>query len=704
MRDPPFSQLDLITCRNVLIYFDTPLQERAMRVFHYGLNPTGVLMLGSAESAAPQYFSPIDKAHKLYQPQPGAHRSLDLETNAQLNSAVVGRNSRADQSVQPSTPQTIQQYADRAVLSRFAPAGVVINDSLDILQFRGDTTGFLVHPPGVATTHLLKVVRPEFLPRLRNAIDRASKEASVAREDNIALRDGDSIRRVSLEIIPFRAPPNRDRLFVILFDTTAEQDDHPATRRRRKRAPVDASANPDGEPGTAADMTQLRDDLNNAKAYLQDVIEQYEAANEELRAASEELQSSNEELQSTNEELETTKEEVQSTNEELTTVNEELRHRNRELAAISSDLANVFASTQVPILMVDSNLAIRRFTPVVQRVIKLIAGDIGRPLGDIKLRVQVPDLEARVAASIESLELSQIDVLDDAGNWWSLTIRPYVTVDRKVDGAVLVFTDIDAAKKYGEQSDETSEARRKLLIDAEEARAEASAANMTKMAFLANMSHDLRTPLNAISGYTEILELGIHGSLTPRQDKDIASIKRSARHLLSLINDILNFAKIGTGEIDLRIEPLPLPAVLATLEEIVFPQMRAKGLSFELHGCDTKVLADHDKLQQVLLNIVSNAIKFTPSGGVSVRCSTDASTVRIRVADTGVGIPAGQLERIFEPFIQVARSLTNVKHDGVGLGLSISRDLARAMGGDVSAESSFGVGSTFTVTLPRSRV
>jgi two-component system CheB/CheR fusion protein len=723
VRDPPFSQLDLITCRNVLIYFDAALQERAIKAFHYGLKPNGLLLLGKAESAAPQHFLPLDRRHKVFRPQPGAPRSLEvgtLEIVAPIQTAPTAPRAQLVRSGDRALLQTAQQDADRAVLHLVAPPGVVVNERLEITQFRGDTTGFLQHPAGTASLHLLKLVRPEFLPRLRAAIERSGVDAAAVREEEFVLRDGDSVRHVSIDVIPFRSGSSRERFFVILFDDESIRAGFPVRPLSRpprgkpaRRLPSTSSAagteaGPDAGPDAGADagtdaahrIAELREELAESKHYLQDVVEQYEGANEELRAASEEIQSSNEELQSTNEELETTKEEVQSTNEELTTVNEELRHRNREMAAISGDLANVFASTQIPVVIIDSTLLIRRFTPISERVMKVIATDIGRPLGDIKLRFDLPDLDERVTATIGTLELSQADVQDDQGRWWALTIRPYLTVDRKVDGAVLVFTDIDAAKKYGERADETSERQRELLTETEGARAEASAANLTKIAFLANMSHDLRTPLNAIAGYADLMELGVHGPLTSDQESDLARIKRSARHLLSLINDILNFAKVERGHLDLSIVAIRIVEVVNTLGDLATPQVRAKGLRFELEDCDGTVMADPDKLQQLLLNLVTNAIKFTASGAITVRCIKGDATIRIEVCDTGAGIAEDQLVRIFEPFIQVGRSLTNVKHEGVGLGLSISRDLARAMGGDISVVSKVGEGSVFTVTLP----
>lgn len=254
---------------------------------------------------------------------------------------------------------------------------------------------------------------------------------------------------------------------------------------------------------------------------------------------------------------------------------------------------------------------------------------------------------------------------------------------------------------FTEDAEAASEGRRVLLVEAEGARAEANAANLAKVSFLANMSHDLRTPLNAILGYANLLELHVHGPLTPNQEMDVARIKRSARYLTSLINDILNFAKIEAGTLDLRIGTVPVAEMFAWLEEILHPQLQERELSFERGDCNALVRADPEKLRQIMLNLTTNAIKFTPAGCITITCRNAGATVAIEVADTGVGIPEDQCERIFEPFIQVNRSLTNVNHEGVGLGLAISRTLARAMGGELTVRSVINKGSTFKVTLPR---
>lgn len=241
-----------------------------------------------------------------------------------------------------------------------------------------------------------------------------------------------------------------------------------------------------------------------------------------------------------------------------------------------------------------------------------------------------------------------------------------------------------------------------LLIGAERrARTDAEAANAAKSGFLANMSHELRTPLNAISGYVELLEMGVHGPITEQQEGDLARIRRSARHLLGLINDILNFAKIEAGHIDIRLGVVSLCTVLATLRDWIDPQLRSRSLEFDCQLPDTAlaIKADVERLHQILLNLLSNAMKFTPPGGrISVFCTTDESIAYVHVRDTGAGIAAEKLDRIFDPFVQGDQSFARAS-EGVGLGLAISRDLARAMGGDLTVQSTHGVGSTFTLPL-----
>jgi PAS domain S-box-containing protein len=267
-----------------------------------------------------------------------------------------------------------------------------------------------------------------------------------------------------------------------------------------------------------------------------------------------------------------------------------------------------------------------------------------------------------------------------------------------VDGALqmIVAFGIDITeRKRGEE-------QQRQLVEAQHARLEAEAANKAKTDFLAVMSHELRTPLNAIGGYAELIEMGLRGPVTPAQLEDIGKIRRSQRHLLGLINDIMNFARLETGHVSIKLRDVVLNETLAVLDALTEPQVAAKGIQYVNDRCDPQlsVWADEEKTRQILINLVSNAIKFTPRGGaISIHCDDDGDVVRLRVKDTGRGIAFEKLEAIFEPFVQVNKQFT--RDEGVGLGLAISRDLARMMRGDLTAESTPTEGSMFTLTLPR---
>jgi PAS domain S-box-containing protein len=263
----------------------------------------------------------------------------------------------------------------------------------------------------------------------------------------------------------------------------------------------------------------------------------------------------------------------------------------------------------------------------------------------------------------------------------------------------------EEAQSLAEELEQTNEELQQEAAAADAARAAAEEANRAKTAFLAVMSHELRTPLNAIAGYAEVLRMGLRGPVTPEQNEDLNRISRSERALLSLINDILNYARLEAAQVQYASEPVPVRALIADLESLVSPQLSAKRLRFTLGECEQnlKVQADADKVRQILLNLLSNAIKFTPEdGAVDVGCRASNGHVHVDVRDTGTGIPAEKLHEIFEPFVQLDRSLTNIR-EGAGLGLAISRDLARGMGGDLTAESAVGSGSTFTLTLCRTQ-
>jgi two-component system, chemotaxis family, CheB/CheR fusion protein len=344
--DPPFSRIDMISCRNLLIYLESALQKQILPLLHYALKPTGILWLGSSETAgaAPDLFEPEDKRHRFYAKIP----VTKLPRLSYLTAAEARKKDSApsaDEIVGPTAAsggKEARREADRIILARYAPASALINEDLNVLQLRGDTTPYLEQSHGKAAGNLVKLAREDLLIALLAAINKARKDESPVRKENLRVRHDGETRNVNLEVIPLKHPISRERHFLALFETAETSDQgrgREAGGARRK--------------SEAQRIRQLEQELAAARDYLQSVIEEYEATNEELQSAGEEVQSSNEELQSVNEELETSKEELESSNEELTTLNEELNNRNTELGRLNSDLANLLGSVQIPILMLD---------------------------------------------------------------------------------------------------------------------------------------------------------------------------------------------------------------------------------------------------------------------------------------------------------------------------------------------------------------
>jgi two-component system CheB/CheR fusion protein len=440
--DPPFSKVDLISCRNVLIYFGAPMQRTVIPVFHYALNPHGFLLLGTAESVSgfAHLFELVDAKHRIY-----AKRAVSERVAIRLPPFAKGPEN--GETPAPGMvrrgPETIlgeiRKQADALVLGEFAPGGVVVNSRMDILQFRGRTEPFLVHGPGAASLNLLQMARQGLAVELRPLIARATKQHRAVTREGVQMRDDGRLLSINVRVIPFQVQPSEERFFLVLFEQKAAV------------AAVTATGVPKGKAGRTTvarrEIAQLREELAVTKQSLHTLMEEHETSDEELRAANEEALSSNEELQSTNEELETAKEELQSTNEELTTLNEELQNRNVELQEVSDDLLNLFASVDFSVVMLDRELRIRRFTPKAQAVLSLIPGDLGRPITDLKCSLDLPDLHASIVRVLDSLNVEEREIQDRAGHWYGLRIRPYRTADNRINGVVLTLLDIDALKR-----------------------------------------------------------------------------------------------------------------------------------------------------------------------------------------------------------------------------------------------------------------
>jgi two-component system CheB/CheR fusion protein len=438
--DPPFSHLDLVSCRNVLIYMDSALQRRVLPILHYALKPNGYLFLGASENigAYTDLFTPIDLKSRIFRKMAAANLGAPVDFAAHVAAQRGPRPGGHDEAGGVWSALDVLREADRIILSRYTGAGVVIDEMMTVLQFRGRTAPYLEPAPGMASLDLLRMLRPGLLAEVRSAIDQAKAENVEVARDGVVLSNAPDGGVVRIEVIPFKVPPSGVRFFLVRFlDQSAPRE-----------APTTPPAETLSRSATAdQQINQLRQELAAMRDYLQSVIEEQESTNEELKSANEEILSSNEELQSTNEELQTAKEEAQSTNEELATVNEELRHRNADMARINNDLLNILAGIDVPVLMVGRDLRIRRFTPVAGKVFNLISTDTGRPITDIKSSLNVEDLDQRITRVIDTLQPCEGEVRDKEGRWFSMRIRPYITSENKIDGASIVLFDIDNLKK-----------------------------------------------------------------------------------------------------------------------------------------------------------------------------------------------------------------------------------------------------------------
>ncbi|MCX5786935.1 MAG: PAS domain S-box protein, partial [Elusimicrobia bacterium] len=444
--DPPFTNLDLVSCRNLLIYLGPALQEKALKIFQYALKPRGILMLGRSENIGDfsGRFSVLNVKRKVFfERMPSAQARLDFippsrftETESAFQDS--GRGGRGGSKASPDAFD-LQGELDGVLPPRYIPNGVVVNGDLEILRFLGNTSAYLRPAPGKPSLNLRRMASGELLLELRAAIHVAKKSGSVVRKEFAAPRSGGAPGRVRIEVLPIKATDLHQEYFLVLFDEVA----FAGPDRRRAGEP------PRGKESRR--VIELKEDLAVSGEHLKAVIEEQEATNARLRASNEELLSSNEELQSINEEFETSKEELQSTNEELITSSEEVARGNQVLKRAYNDLSNLLANINIPIVLLGPDLSVRRFTPPAEKALDLSTDKIGRSVADVKLPLRLPRLKELLLNVIKTGQVQEREVQDARGRWYHLFLRPYRTDKSKTersrtDGAVMALIDIHDRK------------------------------------------------------------------------------------------------------------------------------------------------------------------------------------------------------------------------------------------------------------------
>ncbi len=826
LRDPPFSKLDFISCRNVLIYFDTLAQKKVFATLHFALNPNGYIMLGNAETVGTSsvLFTQENTKFKIYSRKKteGNRRLSELTPRFPLT------NLSDEKMIQPIKnlnvyPAGIDSAIDSVLLTRHMPACVVINKEMEILQFRGPISTFLAHPSGKASLNVLKMTRSEFTFELRNAINKVVKTNQPIKITDIEIRVDSFLKKMAFEVSPLKIDKEEPLLLIVFtilehIEKYSDDDDTGSDIITKKDQRIKS----------------LVEELGKLRLEVNDILESQEKTYEELQAANEEIVSTNEEFQTLNEELETSKEEIEATNEELIAANHELQIRNERVTELNEYSKAIIATIHEPMLVLtdefdvysanesfystfhvtkeetiaksffalgnkqwnipelqkaltsiitkesslDNFEVIHTFPGIGEKVMLLNARLIIQKAKSEKLiLLAIEDITDRAkyyikemyANSLIEASLDPLIVIDTTGKITDMNkatsdimgvsrerIRnskffDYFTESKKanevyqqaflngtitnapltilhtngkltdvrfngsvykdsheeVHGVVMVGRDVTEQNRITAALAEANVFAEKAKKQAEKNTLLAEKAMKSKQYFLSNMSHEIRTPMNAILGFTKVLQ---KTSLSEKQQEYIDAIKVSGDTLIVLINDILDLAKVDAGKMVFEKIPFNLTELLTALNHIFENKIVESNLKLT-KVYDAKIpeviVGDPVRLRQILLNLISNAIKFTAEGEVKIstkiiREDTKNITIEFSVSDTGIGIQEEELKNIFNHFEQASSDTTRI-YGGTGLGLAIVKQLVENQGGKVEVKSKRGEGSTFSFNLKFSK-
>jgi two-component system CheB/CheR fusion protein len=811
LRDPPFSRMHLITCRNVLIYLDRDIQKKVFEMMHYALHPGGFLFLGNAESAdaVPDLFTPIDKKHRIYRAT--KHRPSKYYVPPQLPVASP----RVPAPIEVRKPEIKQerpvQHLHWQLLQDAAPPSVLIDRQRHLIYATKPAGQFLQPPHGEPSNNILSLVHHDLQLELRAALFQADQSGNPVDTQYIAVHLEARVATVRILVRPARRHHEAEGMTLLMFEESSDA-------AQAEAATTKATEN--------AVALHLEEDLRNTQEQLRAVIDQYESTLADLKASNEELQAVNEELRSAMEELETSKEELQSVNEELVTVNVELKSKVDETTKANDDLQNFLAATEIATVFVDRNNCIKRYSKPALKLFSLIATDIDRPLPDITHRLDYPQMQEDIVRVFETLQPQEREVRSLANEWFIARFLPYRTAADRIDGIVLTFVNI-SRRKAAEEKLRESERRMRLiaastrdyaistmdvdgnvtswnhgaerlfgysedealgqsgdmlflledrkegafqqelqramhegraeddrwhvrkdgshvfcsgitspLIDKEihgfvkiardltgtkraqdqqaarleweqQERLRAQESARLRDEFFAVLSHELKQPLNLIQLRAEMLSRMPGVAELPIVAVSAAAIQSSVTSQVKIIDDLMDLSRLHTGKLSLNRTTVNFTELVAQMVAMADADAQQKNLalSFEPSLPETLVYGDLVRLEQIVWNLLSNALKFTGDGGtIQVRLDQQDQMACLEVADTGRGIALEFLPFVFDMFKQ-ADSGTARQYGGMGIGLALVQELAKSHGGYVEAASGgIGQGAQFRVRLPLARI
>ncbi|MGM0585105.1 MAG: chemotaxis protein CheB [Pseudomonadota bacterium] len=667
LSDPPFSRIDLVSCRNVLIYLGPEAQKRVVARCCFALRPGGLLLLGAAEMPGQSdgCFAVEDKDSRLWR-RVGRSHPRDLHF-------VTGKREEASPSPDQTSDETPGQtpvrrtaLADlcrRILLENYAPAAALLNSRLECLYLFGPTEKYLKITQGHPDPGVLGM-----LPRALRARVRAAAESCTPSNPRVTVSGGRIDGTTSFDIALHAVSAGTEPLLLACFLDTPQPGQAAA-------AEPSAGDQAEGSADLEAELEATRSDLHDALRDLELEVEAHGADAAEALSV-------NEEFQSTNEELLASKEELQSLNEELTALNSQLQEILERHRTTANDLQNVLYSTDVATLFLDADLNIRFYTPAARTIFRVIPTDVGRPLADLAAMARDDDLAADARAVLESSEPIERETAGPAERWFLRRIQPYRAEGGRVEGVVITYVDITEQKR--------------INAALENATDEADRATKAKSRFLAAASHDLRQPLQAMAL--------LHRLMAPHRRSTEGArlaglLDQTLNSMTEMLDSMLDVNRIESGIVRPHMRPVAIGPLMQRLADEYGPQCDLKNLKLRLAPCEAWVRTDPQLLEQMLRNLLSNALKYTQEGGILIGCRRRGEFLSILVCDSGIGVSESETRAIFDAYRQ-GDNASALAGPGLGLGLSIVQRLGELMEHPVAVRSTPGKGSTFMITLP----
>src|SRR5271157_5982304 len=665
LADPPFARLDFVSCRNLLIYLLPEAQAKVISIIHFALRDGGLLLVGDAETVADARFAVISKPQRIYRRVRGARPGdFGLSSSAGDGSRLRARPGPAPI---PSRQIALAELCRRMVLEAYGPAAVLINVKLECLHFQGPTDRYLQVVSGRPVNDLISMTREGLRTKLRSAVQRALR--GNARVVMPAGRTKGEAGASSFSIVVTPAPREREDLLLVCFVEEPE-----------KQVVGGGSIASADVPR----VVELERELEATKNELQNTIRNLEISSEEQMAVNEEALSVNEEYQSTNEELLASKEEFQSLNEELTALNSQLQETLERQRTTADDLQNVLYSTKVATIFLDTRFNIRFFTPATKALFNVIPSDVGRPLTDLKSLAADDALLDDAETVLKSQTPVKREIQGQSGAWFVRRIMPYRASDQKTEGVVITYEDVTERRRT---ADALSAAKR-----------QAELASIAKSRFLAAASHDLRQPLQSLALLQGLLAKRVVGE---KAQQLVGRIDDALGAMSGMLNTLLDINQIEVGSVKPEINDFPVNGLLDRLTEALTYHAQAASLALRMVSCTLSVRSDPGLLEQMIRNLLSNALKFTQRGRVLVGCRRRQGKLRIEIWDTGIGIPQSELRAIFDEYHQVDNPARQRSQGlGLGLGLSIVKSLGELLGHPTRVRSLHGKGSVFSIEVP----